>query len=243
MNEIMAIAGGTWRRILRMRVVYFLILCVLILIGSAINYDVLSMQEHKPLMIDVSLVLNTIAAILVAVSMTFEIPKELREGVASTLLTKPLGRTQYLVGKLVGTIITGVIVTGIIAIGFFIIFNLSFNESIGHQMLQAHLLVIASIIPMASIAVLFSVILPEMLTPIITAIVIWFSYSTSQIGNLKVLYGGILPDLDLFNLKAYAVYGDKMDGVYIILAIAWGVVFCVFATSLASLIFGYKDLK
>ena len=68
MNEIMAIAGSTWRRILRMRVVYFLIVCVLILIGSAYNYDVFSMGMHKELMIDVSLVLNTIAAILIAVS-------------------------------------------------------------------------------------------------------------------------------------------------------------------------------
>ena len=71
MNEIMAIAGGTWRRILRMRVVYFLVVCVLILIGSSVNYDILSMGEHKPLMIDVSLVLNTVAAVPVAISITF----------------------------------------------------------------------------------------------------------------------------------------------------------------------------
>ena len=86
MNEIMAIAGGTWRKILRMRVVYFLIICVWILIGAALNYDVLSMNQEKDLMVDVSLVLNTIAAVLVVISITFEIPQELREGVASTLL-------------------------------------------------------------------------------------------------------------------------------------------------------------
>lgn len=244
MNEIMAIAEGTWRRILRMRVVYFLILCVLILIASAYNYDVLSMQEHKPLMIDVSLVLNTIAVILVVISMTFEIPKELREGVASTLLTKPLGRTQYLVGKVVGTIITGLIISAMIAVGFFVIFKFAFNEQIALAMLQSHILVMASIIPMSAIAVFFSVFMPEMITPIITAIAIWFSYSTEKLIGAKFLYGGILPDLGLFNFKAFAVYGgEQMSWAYIGLAILWGIIFSIFLVALSSLIFRFRDIK
>ena len=111
MNEIITIASGTWKNVLRMKVVYFLILCALVLVASAINYDVLSMGLQKELMIDVSLVLNSIAAMLVVISLTFEIPKELREGVASTLLSKPLGRFQYLLGKMCGCVITGAIIS------------------------------------------------------------------------------------------------------------------------------------
>ena len=80
MNEIITIASSTWKNVLRMKVVYFLIFCALVLVGSAYNYDVLSMGLQKELMIDVSLVLNSIAAMLVVISLTFEIPKELREG-------------------------------------------------------------------------------------------------------------------------------------------------------------------
>jgi ABC-type transport system involved in multi-copper enzyme maturation permease subunit len=244
MNEIFAIAGGTWRRVLRMRVVYFLVICVFILIGSAVNYDVLSMNQHKSLMIDISLVLNTIAAVLVVISITFEIPKELREGVASTLLAKPLGRTQYLIGKLVGTIVTGVVVTLMITIGFFLIFNLAFEQDLAMSAFQAHLLITASIIPMGAIAVLFSVFLPEMITPIITAVVIWFSFSTGHlVKDIPIIYGGILPDLNLYNFKAYAVYGDRIGWSYFLLAVCWGIIYSVFAISLASLIFSNKDIK
>ena len=243
MNEVMAIAGGTWNRILRMRVIYFLILCVLILIGSAYRYDVLSLGMHKMLMIDVSLVLNTIAAILVAISITFEIPKELSEGVASTLLSKPLGRTQYLVGKLVGIIVAGLVITGLIMIGFCLVFG-SFFDKVGVTMIQGHLLVMASVIPMSAIAVLFSVFVPESLSAIITAIVIWFTHTTTAMANVKVLYGGIIPDLNFFNLKAEAAYAyGGISWMYILLATLWGISFSVFATSLASLAFGYKDLK
>jgi ABC-type transport system involved in multi-copper enzyme maturation permease subunit len=241
MNEIMAIAGSTWRRILRMRVVYFLIVCVLILIGSAYNYDVFSMGMHKELMIDVSLVLNTIAAILIAVSITFEIPKELKEGVASTLLTKPLGRTQYLVGKLVGIIIAGLVITGLITLGFMFVFNTAFGD-VTSSMLKGHILIMASIIPMSAMAVLFSVFTSEFLAATITVVAIWFAHTTSSVSRVKFLYGGLLPDLNLYNLRAEAVYGGITSG-YILVALVWGIVFSVFATALASLIFSYKDLK
>ncbi len=245
-NETMAIASGTWRRMLRVRAVYFLIVCVFILIGSAYNYNILSMGEHKPLMIDVSLVLNTVAAILIAISVSFEIPRELREGVASTLLTKPLGRTEYLVGKLVGTSIAGFIICGLIALGFFIIFSFSFNEQVLTSMIQGHLLVLFSVIPMTAIAVLFSVFVPEMLAALITAAVIWLTHNSPVLissASTRFLYGGIVPDLNLFNLKAQAVYTASISWTYLGMALGWGVVYSVFALAIASLIFSYKDLK
>jgi ABC-type transport system involved in multi-copper enzyme maturation permease subunit len=244
-NEIMAIASGAWQ-LLRMRVVYVLILCVLVLIGSAFRYDVLSLGQHKALMVDVSLMLNTLAAILVAISVTFEISRELREGVASTLLSKPLGRTHYLIGKLVGISIAGIVITGLITLGFCIIFNSAFDDAgIGQTMLLGHLLVMASIIPMSALAVMFSVLVPESIAAIVTVIAIWFAHSTPALDKIKILYGGILPDLNLFNLKAEAAYNvaGSISWVYLALALAWGIIYSVFATSLASLVFGYRDLK
>jgi len=201
------------------------------------------MGMHKELMVDVSLVLNMLAAIVVAISITFEIPKELREGVASTLLTKPLGRTQYLIGKLVGTVVTGLVVTGLITIGSAVILNLAFGQVAG-AILQGHLLVMASVIPMAAIGVFYSVFIPESVAAVITALTIWFTHSTGGLAKLKVLYGGIIPDFNLFNLRAEAAYGiGEPNWAYLLLAVAWGVAFSVFATAAASLIFSQKDLK
>ena len=242
MNEIAALAGGTWNRILRMRVVYVLIVCVLALIGSAYRYDVLSLGQHKALMVDVSLLLNTIAAILIAISITFEISKEFREGVATTLLSKSLGRTQYLIGKLVGISIAGIVITGLIAVGFGVIFSSAFDK-IGQQMIIGHLLVMASVIPMSALAILFAVLLPESVAAIVTAIVIWFAHSATALTNVKIVYGGIIPDLNLFNLKAAYSYAGGVSWVYLVLVLAWGIVYSVFTTSLAGIIFGNKDLK
>ncbi len=242
MTEILAIASSTWQRILKMRAVYFLVLCVVILIASAYNYNILSLDCHRSLMIDVSLLLNTIAAVLVSVSISFEIPKELREGVASTLLSKPLGRTQYLVGKLVGIIVTGLVITGLITIGFFIVFNNCFGR-VGEAMIQGHLLVMASVIPMAALAVLVSVVIPESLAPLFSFIAIFIGFSITKLSKIPYLYGGILPDLNLFNLRAEASYDIPVNWVYILAVVAWGIAFSVFATSVSSLVFSHKDLK
>ena len=244
MNEIAAVAGGTWSRILRMKVVYVLILCVLALIGSAYRYDVLSLGQHKALMVDVSLLLNTVAAVLIALSITFEISKEFREGVATTLLSKSLGRTQYLIGKLIGISIAGIAITGLIAIGFGLIFSSAFDK-IAQPMIVGHLLVMISVIPMSALAILFAVLLPESVAAIVTAIAIWFAHSASALTDVPVVYGGILPDLNLFNLKAEAAYNfvGGISWVYLVLVLAWGIVYSIFTTSLAGIIFSNKDLK
>ena len=243
MNEIITIASGTWKNVLRMKVVYFLIFCALVLVASAINYDVLSMGLHKELMIDVALVLNSIAALLVVISLTFEIPKELREGVASTLLAKPLGRFQYQLGKMIGCVVAGAVICFLIAIGSFIVFNISFAQRIDVTMFQSHLLIILALIPMSALGVLFAVLLPEVIAPIITVVVVWFAFSTKFLSNIWGLYGGILPDLDLFNFKANAVYQVSIPWMYILLVAVWGICYAAFALSLASIIFERKDIK
>ena len=55
MNELFAIAGSTWRNVLRLKVVYFLVFCVWVLVACALNYDVLSRGLEKELLIDASL--------------------------------------------------------------------------------------------------------------------------------------------------------------------------------------------
>lgn len=242
MNELFAIAGSTWRNVLRLKVVYFLVFCVWVLVACALNYDVLSLGQEKELLIDASLMLNTVTAVLIVLSMTFEIPRELKEGVASTMLTKPLGRTNYLVGKMLGNIVVGFVLCALVAAGSFLIFRVSYSETIGQAMLQSQIMVILSVIPMSALAVLFAVLLPEVVAPVVTVLVIWFSFSFGLL-NIPVLCGGILPDLELFNFKASAVYKTLIPWSYVVLVALWGICYAIFIAALASLVFSRKDIK
>jgi ABC-type transport system involved in multi-copper enzyme maturation permease subunit len=158
-------------------------------------------------------------------------------------LTKPLGRTQYIVGKFIGISIAGIVVTGLVGVGFCIVFVSAFDD-FAVSMAQAHLLVMASVIPMCAVGVLFSVFLPDALAAILTALVIWFGHSTSiALRKIPVLYGGVVPDFNLFNLNAEATRGIVIQWSYLGVVALWGVSFSIFAVSVASLLFGRKDLK
>ncbi|MBO4630676.1 MAG: hypothetical protein J5858_02005 [Lentisphaeria bacterium] len=243
MNEIIAIASGTWKNILRMKVVYFLIFCVWVLVGIASMYEVLTIGHHKPLMMDVSLVLNSIAAALVVLSVTFEIPRELRQGVAATLLTKSLGRTQYLAGKAVGIFVAGGVICILIAAGSFLIYSQTFSESIALSMFQAQIMLIISIIPMSAMAVFFATLFPEVVAPVLTILAIWFAYSTGVLAHIPVLYGGLLPNLDFFNFKSHAVYLAPIPGKYMLMATLWGIAYALFLLMFTSFFFKAKDIK
>ena len=243
MGEIIAIASGTWKNILRMKVVYFLIFCVWVLVGIASMYEVLTIGYHKPLMIDVSLVLNSIAAVLVVLSVTFDIPRELRQGVAATLLTKSLGRTQYLAGKAVGICVAGAVICVLIAAGSFLIYCHTFSETVAATMLQAQLMLIVSLIPMSAMAIFFATLFPEVVAPVLTILAIWFSYSTGMLSNIPVLYGGILPNLDFFNFKSHAVYMNPIPGFYMLMAALWGIAYALFLLMFTSFFFKAKDIK
>ena len=126
MKEILTIAESTWKGILKMKVVYFLVICVWILIGSMYRYNEISLDRHRELMLDMSMFLNQLAGILTVLSLTFDIPRELREGIAATFLTKSLGRTKYLLGKTLGVYVVALVVNLLIAAGSYFIYQYCF---------------------------------------------------------------------------------------------------------------------
>lgn len=242
MAEILAIANSIWRRIMRMPVVYFLVGCCLVIIAAMNMYSTLSMNEHRPLMADMSMLLTAIAGFLASLSVAFDVPREIRTGAAATLLTKPLGRTQYLVGKLLGTCAVAVVITALLSCGSFIIYKMCFNE-LPLALVQGHVLGVVSVIPMVAFALFFSTFLTETVAAILTLIVIWLGFSVHKLSGVPLLYGGILPDMNLFNLRAEASYGLVAGWTYVVMATLWGVVYSIGLTALAAIIFNRRDIK
>lgn len=246
MSEILAVAESVWQRILRLKVVYFLILCTMSLTWISVLYKHLMANKQQMLMVDVSLLTTSLAALIVVLALPFDIPRELREGVATTLLSKPLGRTQYLIGKFVGIVIVGVVVTGINTLGFCIIHKLSYPDLAVVSPVQAHLLTMASVIPMAAIALVFASIMNEAAGAILTFISIFVFGSLAMIPGLKkatILYGGIIPDLGIMNMRAEAGHGLAIGWGYVGLAVAWGVLYSVVLICLTGILFNRRDLK
>ncbi len=241
MSEILAIAKSVWLRILRMPVTYFLLFCGLAIIAAMNLYGTLTMDRHAHLMTSISMLIAALAGFLAALTVAFDVPRELKDGVASNLLSKPLGRSQYLIGKLLGTGGVAAVVTGIISLGFLAVYRISFGEMTA-GMIQAHVLTVISVFPITAMALLFATFLNGIMAPVLTAVVTWLGYSATGLANIPVLYGGILPDLNLFNMRAEAAHGMAIGWEYVGLALAFGIAYCVVVTAAATLVFQTRDI-
>ena len=161
------------------------------------------------------------------------------------LLSKPLGRTQYLVGKFVGIVIVGLVVTGLISLGFVVVHKIAYEEW-ALEAFKAHILTMGSIFPMAALALLFASMMTEASAAILTFLAIFVFNCLGSIPQLQkamIIYGGIIPDLALFNLRGEASHGVALDWSYILLTPLWGILYSVALISITGLIFNRRDLK
>jgi ABC-type transport system involved in multi-copper enzyme maturation permease subunit len=106
-RKIAVIALNTFRESVRDRVLYNLILCVLILVGASIFISELSVhQETKfiaTLGLSLLLVVGALIAVFIGVALVY---KEIDRRTIYNLLTKPVHRYQFILGKYAGLCLT-----------------------------------------------------------------------------------------------------------------------------------------
>lgn len=236
MDETFAIASSLWKRLLSVKVVYFLAICAVTLIAITNMYDILMIGESRALMIDTGMMLVTIAAMLTVISLAFDIPKELQSGIASVLLAKPLGRTHYLLGKLIGISWVGIFITSLISIGFVMIYSVSHGTP-PKELVKALFLVVISVVPMASVVLFFSSFLNEAVAATISTVFIWIGY----------LFGGLngmtFYDLSIFNMGAEAYYNYEIPASYLMKGVVSALLSAVTMVCITSFIFNKRDLQ
>ena len=103
--QIAAIARNTFTELVRQKIFYIILVFALCAIGSSIFMARLTFQEEFQMLKDVCLGAMSIFSSLLAILATANfLPKELEERTIYNLLSKPVPRFIYLLGKLAGII-------------------------------------------------------------------------------------------------------------------------------------------
>src|SRR5271170_780554 len=105
MDNVIAIAKSTYSRHAKSKALYLLWVLLIVLISLATRYDVLTIGRSRILLVDLGLALISIVGAGSVLVLGFEIPRELRQKLAENLLSKPVGRDQYLTGKFLGSLL------------------------------------------------------------------------------------------------------------------------------------------
>ena len=123
-RRVGAIAGNTFRDLVRQKVFYFMLLFALLLIGASLALVSLSFQGQLQTVMDVSLGAISVFTMLLAVlSTAMLLPKDMEDRTLYTILAKPVARFEYLVGKLVGVALILVVATALMTAVFCLVLS------------------------------------------------------------------------------------------------------------------------
>jgi ABC-type Na+ efflux pump permease subunit len=122
LGRTMAIAGNTFRDLVRQKVFYFMVVFAFILIGISLALLGVSFRGQLQTVMDTSLGAMSLFTMLLSVLATaMLLPKDIEERTLYTILAKPVARFEYLLGKLVGVAMMLALATVLMSIVFAVV--------------------------------------------------------------------------------------------------------------------------
>jgi ABC-type transport system involved in multi-copper enzyme maturation permease subunit len=249
--KIFAIALNTAREAIRNRILYSILFFALFVVLIASLFGAASIGDQMKYIKDFSLMSISLFGVIIAVVLGVNmLNQELRRKTIFNILSKPVGRWEFITGKffgLLGTLTMVVMLMGTLLVGFL-------------SLLEGHLdvgLVFASATALLEIMVVIAVALffsSMVVTPTLAGLFtaatfiagrsadyldyfVKEHYSTGVQAVAQVL-AWVLPRLDRFNVTTQVVYGGRIDlayfGVLVAYAIAYSAILLLLSIGLFS---------
>jgi len=249
------IALNTMRELLRNKLLYNLLFFAVLLIASSLFIAQLTIGQWDRIILDMGLAAAELAGILIAVLIGVSVVAgEIERKTIFPTLAKPLSRGAFIAGRYAGLAAMLAMNVVVMTISVAVVLRMA-GYALSGTASTAAVLIFIELLVMAAAAVFFS----SFTTPILASA---FSLSLFLIGHLigslqafaertksglgravTLAAYRILPDLELFNLKAQAANQLPVPTGAASTAAAYGVVYAAIFLVLAIAIFSRRDLK
>ena len=251
--KIRAIALHTLKEAIRDRILYLILFFAVICIGFSRLLALLTIGDRVKIIKDVGLsslsLFGTLMAILIGTGLVY---KEIDKKTIYTLLSKPIHRYQFLLGKFFGLILTLFIMLLLMSIIFLaLIFFHTFT--IEWQLLIAILYIFLELCLITAVALLFSCFSTPILSSIFSLAFYLISHTAWGLETLivkiksgfgKALAQGLyhfLPDLENFNFRTEVVHNLPIPASIFFYSTLYGLFYTLFVLTIALLIFRKRD--
>ncbi len=256
MNNIISVSYYTFLEMVRNKVLYVLLFFALFIFVLGIAITQMTIGDNLDIISDIGLgtieIFSTVLAIFLGINL---VQKELTLKTLYPLLSKPLSRTEYVLGKFFGMIF--LIVVEIIVMS--LIFLVLLHVYGGPERLIAYLPAIYTIFlqtaTIISVAVLCSTLTEPTVGGILTIsfyligatsynLVYAITHRTSEnVAKVINTLRYILPDFSHFNIKDNLVYGRGLEGLHIGFASFYALFIVLIVLSLSVIFFNTKEIN
>jgi ABC-type transport system involved in multi-copper enzyme maturation permease subunit len=256
-SRLSAIALNTFREAVRDRVLYNLIIFVLLLVASAPLFGAISIDIERLVLVNVGLSSISFFGIVIAIFIGIGlVSKEMEKKTLYTILSRPVHRWEFIVGKYCGLLMTLLVNAAMMTVGFFaalFLIQLKLTRS-DARLLVAIYFIVLGFLMMTAITLLFS----SFSTPIFSAI---FAFALFAIGtfaddlhNLAASTHGVakwlataavyaVPNFSSLNVISQAAHDHAISGSLILANTLYALLYSAAVTAGAVLIFQRRNLK
>ncbi len=254
-RQATTIAINGFREASRNRVSVVIFAFALVLILSATVALEFTVTTFERVMTDVGLgVMSLISACLTIFLGSGLIPREIERRTIFMVVSRPVSRSTFVVGRLIGNVLTVVVMTLVMAIILAVQFklgNYDFNRSLQVAifgfLLEAMLL--------SAVAIFFSTWSSQIVTVVATVGMYFLGHASQELykmaNNAKSGVVGVLgkvtyyliPNFDRFDFKAQATYAELVPTGDVVSATLYALGYTVALTAFAAAIFERRDFK
>ncbi|MGD1155745.1 MAG: ABC transporter permease subunit [Terriglobia bacterium] len=254
--RIVTIALGAFKESVRERVLYNLIVFAFLMIAAAILLGSISVGVEEIILVNLGLAAISVFGLLMAIFIGIGlVSKEIERRTIYNILSKPVSRTEFILGKYAGLLLTLLVNTAIMTAGFYL--ALAFEKkglTPGDlSLLVAVYFILLQLAIVVGVAIFFSCIS----TPILSAV---FTFSLFVIGNLSsdirwfgqqsqslllekatsALYY-LLPNFSNLNVITQAAHGVRIPGVLVAANTCYAFLYIAILVSGSVLVFEERE--
>ena len=254
-QRIWIIAHNTIREAIRNKLLYTLLFFAIALIGTGVLVSTLSYVEGERILQDVGLAAIRLMSVGIATFVGVGlIHSEVERRTIYTILSKPVSRAEFLLGKYVGLVLTTWLMLVIMGIAFAGI-SLGYGAPLDGGHLTAFGLIGMELVVMVAVATLFSAFTTPMLASLFTVGVYLLGHLSRDLrqlgeqadnGSLKPVANflfEVLPDLESFNVTIPAVHQLPIPIEETAYAVVYGLGYTVLVLALACYLFARRDFR
>lgn len=258
MTRVASIALHTFKESVRERVLYNLIVFALLLISAAILFGSIAVGIEQIILVNLGLTSISVFGLLMATFIGIGlVSKEIERRTIYSILSKPVSRVEFIIGKYFGLLITLAVNTAIMTLGFY---GALFYQK--HRLEPSDLIVLGAvyfILLELAVAVGLALFFSCISTPILSAVftlclfvignllsdIRWFGEESGSVALRKVtavLYY-LLPNFSDFNVISGTAHGERIPGYLFVSNSLYALLYVAVLVSAAILIFEEREFR
>jgi len=252
--KILAIGLNVFREAIRDRVLLNLLFFALALLAGAGVLSTLTVGERTKIIVDLSLAAMNIVGAMMAIFLGISlVSKEIDRRTIYNILSKPVRRYEFLLGKYLGLAITLGVNMALMALMAGAIFPLMGEPLPAGLWLPVGMIYLEVLVVVAG-SLLFSTFTTTTLSAVFAVAVYFMGHLSAPLMRIVKTSAGaaralglalyyLLPNFDNFNYKPYAFRPETIPDGMVAASLGYGVLYIAFVLSLAIFVFQRREFK